>query len=83
LQDDGQGTLIGVDAASVYLMEPGATDPDLALRSTASEPDGSFALLGVLPGTYDVIATWDELEGSVPGVEVAQGALTHIELVVE
>ncbi|MFT4538534.1 MAG: hypothetical protein ACI841_000647 [Planctomycetota bacterium] len=78
VEDDGSGGLIGVDSASVYLMAPGETNTDNALTSTASETGGRYALMGVDPGTYDLIAEKITLDGTVIGVVVVAGnAITH------
>ena len=83
LVDDGNGTLLGAGSVSVHLMTPGETDLDLAVASTASEPDGAFAFLGLEAGTYDLLARRDALTGGTPAVTVAAGSVTQTEVLIE
>jgi hypothetical protein len=55
-QDDGTGQQVGVDAATVYVLPPGVTDPAQAVATTTTIADGSYSFVGVTPGTYDVLA---------------------------
>ena len=82
-QDDGTGTLVGVDAATVYLMPAGEPDPANAVASTMTQADGFYALLGVEPGTWDVLAVKDPAEGRVDGVEVVAGNVTVVDLEIQ
>jgi hypothetical protein len=84
-QDDGTGTgtLVGVDAATVYLMPPGEQDPANAVASTMTEPDGFYALMGVEPGTWDVLAVKDPAQGRVDGVEAFAGNVTVVDLEIQ
>jgi len=81
--EDDTGVLVPLELASVLLMPPGETDPDQAVASTASEVDGSFAFLGVDPGTWDVLAIKDDLEGRTDALEVFANSLTEVEVTLE
>jgi len=84
-QDDGTGTgtLVGVEAATVYLMPPGEPDPANAVASTMTQADGFYALLGVEPGTWDVLAVKDPAQGRVDGVDVVAGNVTVVDLEIQ
>ena len=81
--DDGQGGLIGLENASVYVMPPGESDTDLSVASTASNADGTYAILGVSPGTYDVLAKKDVLGGRVNDVTVSAGNVSLVDIIVQ
>jgi hypothetical protein len=81
--DDGTGTQVGVDAATVFLLLPGETDPDQSVASTSTSPDGEYALLGVSPGTYDLLAVKDPEQGSVVGVQVVAANAVTVDLVIQ
>lgn len=88
VEDDGSGTLVGSDMATVWLLPPGETDVDASIAATTSEDDGRFAFLGVEPGIYDLIATRDlpsgaTLTGDVLGVEVLAANATTVEILVD
>jgi hypothetical protein len=51
------GELVPVRDATLFFLPAGTEDLNMASASTASDADGSFAQLGLLPGTYDVVAT--------------------------
>lgn len=82
LRDDGTGNLVPVEMASVYLQPFGDPDPANSVASTASATDGSYRLIGVPPGTWDVLAVKDADQGSASGVEVAVGNVTHADVVI-
>ena len=77
------GGLVPVADATLYLLPPGETDTGESLATTATAADGSFVLLGVAPGTYDVLATLGALTDRVDGVQVIEGALTEVDLTLE
>ena len=79
----GAGLKLPVADAMVFLMAAGETDLDLSIAVTASEADGSYAFLGVDAGTYDLIATTNDVSGSVEAVSVLAGATTTADIFVE
>lgn len=80
LRDDGTGTLQPVELAGVHLQPFGDPDPANSVASTASAADGSYRLIGVPPGTWDVLAVKEAEQGIVHGVEVAVGNVTHADV---
>jgi hypothetical protein len=80
-EDDGSGNLVGVADATIYLLLPGETEPANAVQTTATEPDGSYALIGVVPGTYDVLAELGARQARSDGHEVLAGSVTDVDLV--
>jgi hypothetical protein len=80
---DGAGGLVAVENATVYLLEEGETDLGQALRTTATELDGGYALLGVAPGTYDLVAEFGALTDRVDGRAVFVGSVTLVDFVLE
>lgn len=80
-EDDGSGGLVGVADVTVYLLAPGELDPQNALRSTATEVDGSYALIGVMPGTYDVLAELGTRQARLDGEQVFVGSVSTVDLV--
>lgn len=80
-EDDGSGTLVGVADATIYLLTPGELDPQNALRTTATEADGSYALIGVEPGNYDVLAELGTRQARVDGEQVFLGSVTNVDFV--
>ena len=64
----------------IYLLAPGETDIDQAIASTLTDENGSAAILGVPPGTYDVLAIHDGLAGRADGLVVTQGAITSFDI---
>jgi hypothetical protein len=82
LRDDGTGNLVPVELAGVYLQPFGDPDPANSVASTASAADGSYRLIGVPPGTWDVLALKDPDQGVTQGVEVVVGNVTHADVVI-
>jgi len=84
-EDDGSGTgtLVGVAQATVYLMPPGEPDPTNSVAATTTLEDGSYALIGVQPGTWDVLAVLDPKQGRVEGLEVSVGNVTPADVLIE
>jgi len=80
-EDDGAGGLVGVADATVYILPPGETDLTLASATTASDVDGAYAVLGVDPGSHDVLADLNGRQVRVNGVHVAEGSVTIVDLV--
>lgn len=73
----------GVDLATVYVMPPGETDPANSVASTGTMGDGSYAVIGLSPGTYDVLAVKDPLSGSTLGVDVSVANVTTADVLVQ
>lgn len=74
------GNLIGLEAATVYALPPGSTDPEASLSSTGTVQDGDFTLQGLSPGTYDLLGVFGDLSGTLTGVEVSATAATEVEI---
>jgi hypothetical protein len=55
-RDDGSGNLVPVSDATIYFLPSGTESIEMASAATASDPDGSFAKVGLPPGSYDVLA---------------------------
>ena len=77
---DGQGTLVPVEMATVLVLPPGVSDPEQSLASTATEADGSYAILALPEGTYDVRASLDTLAGARADVRISAGSVTQVDL---
>jgi hypothetical protein len=82
-KDDGTGVQVGVDLASVYVLPPGETDPAKSVASSATDSTGHYAILGVAPGTYDVLALKDALQGTLAGVVVVATEVTTADVVIQ
>ena len=82
-EDDGFGQTVPVVGATVYLMPPGVTDPTQSLASTGSVAGGAYALLGVTPGTYDLLATFGSKHSSFGPLVVAAGNVATVNLFVQ
>ena len=82
-EDDGAGGKKGVDLATVYVLPPGETDLTKAVTTTASVSTGSYAVLGLSPGTYDVLAVKDAKQASAAGVQIAAGDITVVDLQIQ
>jgi hypothetical protein len=81
-QDDGNGGLVPVDQATVYIMPPGQTDPTMSVATTGTTTDGSYTVLAIAPGTYDVIAVKGALSGTVTGIVVVAGAVSTADVTI-
>ena len=82
-QDDGTGQQVGVDAATVYVLPPGVTDPLLAVATTTTIADGSYSFTGLTAGTYDLLAVKDPAKGSVLGVVLAAGSTSTVDIIIQ
>ncbi len=80
-RDDGSGTLLGVPDALVHVLPPGEPDPANAIATSITDATGSAAVLGLLPGSYDVLAADAGGEDRVDGVAVQTGETSVVELV--
>jgi hypothetical protein len=69
--------------AAVYVLLPGETNLDNALTSTATDDDGAYAVLGLAPGVYDVVAQKDDLDGRVEDVTITVANVTVADVVIE
>lgn len=81
--DNGSGQPIGVDGATVYVLLPGELDPNNSVATTGTAPDGRYAVLGLDPGFYDVLATQGTLQGRVDGQLVVTGNVTAVDVAIQ
>jgi hypothetical protein len=72
-----------VPSAMVYVLQPGETNTSLSIASTLTGIDGSFAVIGLPAGSYDVFATNESIEGRLDGVVVLPATTTDIELLLQ
>ena len=79
-RDDGTGHLVPAAGAAVHAMPPGVVDPALAIASATAGADGTYAIHGLQPGTYDVLAVLGASQTTSPGVAVTAGADTIADL---
>ena len=82
-ESNGAGGFVGVAKASVYLQPFGDPDPAHSIAATASAADGSYALIGVPPGTWDVLALKDPKQGTVSGVVVVKGNASFADPIIQ
>ena len=82
-EDDGAGGQIGVEGATVHILPPGETDPLNSIATTGTVAGGSYAVLGLAVGTYDVLAIKDPKQGSVLGVDVVADTPTVVDIVIQ
>lgn len=80
-EDDGAGGLVGVADVTVYLLLPGETDPQNAVRTTATEAGGAYALIGVPAGSYDLLAELGSRQQRSDGHAVLVGSVTDVDFV--
>jgi hypothetical protein len=76
------GSIVPVVDAFVHVLPPGETDVAARIATTSSDEDGSFAFLGLKPGTYDV-AVFKEGSDRVNGVLVTAGDVATVDLELE
>jgi hypothetical protein len=79
-KSDGLGGTITVDAANVYVLPPGVTDPLQAVGTGVTGLNGAYSITGIAPGTYDVLGVKGTLVGHAAGITVAAGADTQANL---
>lgn len=80
IQDDGAGTLVAIENAVVYVLEPGEVDLDEAIASSITDATGTAVILAILPGSYDVRAEKGLDAAQVDGVVVTAGSTSVIEI---
>ncbi len=80
LVDDVQ---VPVPDAIVYVLPPGELDLENAIATTATDEDGSYAVLGLPVGELDVYAEKAGLSGRVDGVPIVAGNLTVADIVLQ
>ncbi|HUR29710.1 MAG TPA: DUF4382 domain-containing protein [Planctomycetota bacterium] len=83
LLSDGAGGTVGVADANVFVVPPGETDPLNAVAGTGTFNDGSFRIIGVLPGNYDVLAMKGVAQGTVAGQVVTLGNVTTVDVTIQ
>jgi uncharacterized protein DUF4382 len=81
--DDGTGQQVGVASATVYILPPGEQDPNNSVASTGTTAKGAYAVLGLAPGVYDVLATHGAEQGRVDGQQVFVGNVTVVDVVIQ
>lgn len=82
-EDDGMGGTVGVELATVYVLPPGETDPAKSVATTASTASGGYAVLGLAPGTYDVLVVKDPKQGTAAGVQITAAHETTLDLTIQ
>jgi hypothetical protein len=80
---NGQGGFAPVEDATVYVLPPGEADVGNSVASTFTTSTGRYAILGVAPGTYDVLATHGGLDGRVNAQVVLAGSATVVDVVID
>jgi len=81
--DDGNGNPVGADGVDVHVLPPGETDTSLSVGSTVTMADGAYAVIGLPPGLYDVLATDGSLSDRSNGHAVAVANVTTVDLTLE
>jgi hypothetical protein len=69
--------------APVFVLDAGETDTGNALASTLTNEDGTFAILGLPAGTFDVCAEVDGQAVMQNGATITAEGVTDIEILVE
>ena len=82
-EDDGTGTLVPVEDATVHVLPAGETDLDNSIASTVTETDGSYAVVCLEEGLYDVLAVKDDKEDRADAEQVHTGMITTVDLSLE
>jgi len=82
-QDDGAGGLVPVDLATIYVLPPGQTDASLAVATTSTSQTGSYTVLAIAPGAYDVLAVKGLLSALATGVTVGTGDIAEVDLTLD
>lgn len=82
VMEDIGGVMTSVEDAFVYILPPGEPDMTNRVATTGTEEDGSFALIGVKPGTYDLVAM-KGTETRMSSIAVAKGKVTTMDVVLE
>lgn len=68
------------DGAVLYVLPPGATDLDESIGSTRADGDGSYAMLGLPPGTYDLLVQQEDVETRVDAVTLVVGDVSVVDV---
>jgi Domain of unknown function (DUF4382) len=82
-QDDGLGGLMPVASATVYVLPPGQTDTSLSVATTGTSATGSYTVLGVQPGPYDVLAVKGALSGLATGITIGSGSVARVDITIQ
>jgi hypothetical protein len=69
--------------ANVSIQPPGDPDPANSIAGTGTLSDGSWRVIGLQPGTYDVLATSGGLQGLVPSQIVILGNATLVDVLIQ
>jgi hypothetical protein len=79
-QDDGAGGLVPVELATIYVLPPGQTDISLAVATTGTGKNGTFTVLAIAPGPYDVLAVKGAQSALATGITVVSGEVAEVAL---
>jgi len=79
-RDDGVGGLLPVDLATIYVLPPGQTDLTLSVATTSTSASGTYTVLALAPGPYDVFAVKGALSARAAGVTVVSGDVAIVDL---
>jgi hypothetical protein len=79
---DIQGGSVPVDKATVYVLPPGEPDVANSVTSTSTTSTGHYSVLGLSPGTYDLLATKGALSGRVNAQTIVAGSATEVDIVI-
>jgi hypothetical protein len=79
-QDDGAGGLVPAAQATVYVLPPGVTDLSLAVATTGTSSTGTYTVLAIAPGTYDVYAVKGDLSALAAGITIVSGEVVQVDL---
>jgi len=80
---DGGGGSLPQGDATVYVVPPGETDVAQALASSASVGAGTYMVLGIPAGTWDVIVVHGDLQGAAVGQVVVAGQATLVDVTLQ
>ena len=80
-EDDGAGTLVAVENATVYVLAPGELDVEEALASSITDATGTAIVVGLDPGTYDVRAETATSAVQMNSVVITAGSASAIDLI--
>lgn len=79
-QSDGMGGQTPVEGATVYVLPPGQTDTTLAVATRGTSATGTYTVLGIAPGPYDVLAQKAALSGLAAGVTIVVGQVSTVDI---
>ena len=74
---DGGG---GVEDATIFVFNPGQTNPANAIATTGTNGLGEFTMLALPAGTFDVMAVHGTDTTTIPDVVVTTGSMTTVDV---